>query len=208
MTELAILTGAILLWVEIGFFHGVVRKTFRGLTHRRMWATLARFIGAKTKGCPQVPDVSPMTRWLSSDWLQKFKLWGLRPAPSPVRSRRARTQRGRLLCLISLSVSRQGLMVPGAERESVHTRTSGFVKLWLYHLAYISSHPSLTGKGGQRFVTALYCWADQGFPWPGNLLTSPDVRNEFLACFPVEAADARCVLENGIIEYFKMLLFG
>lgn len=37
------------------FSHGVARKAFWGLTYKRMWATVARFIGAKTKDCPQVP---------------------------------------------------------------------------------------------------------------------------------------------------------
>ena len=76
---------------------------------------MATFNEAKTKDCPQVPDVSPMTGWLGSTWLQKkASLWGLRPTPVPVRPRWAKTQGGRTsLCRMSPSVHlRQGPVVP------------------------------------------------------------------------------------------------
>ena len=69
-------------------------------------AIVARFIGAKTKDCSQVPDMSWTTRQLSFILLQKSSLWGHRPTtmPMPIGPRKARTQRCRTsLCLISPS---------------------------------------------------------------------------------------------------------
>ena len=66
------------------------RKDIWGI-HTKEGDIVARFIGAKRKDSPQVPYVSSM-RWLSSVLLwKKTSLWGCKPAPVPLRPRRART---------------------------------------------------------------------------------------------------------------------
>lgn len=49
------------LLVEIGFFHGAMKKAFQGPMCRRMRFSV-RFIGAKIKDCSQVLDVSSTNR--------------------------------------------------------------------------------------------------------------------------------------------------
>lgn len=72
------------LSVEMGFFHGVTRKAF-GDPHIGGCEQSYRFIGGKTKGCPQCSTSHPGPGG-SALWLQKPSLWGLRrtrSSPSP-----------------------------------------------------------------------------------------------------------------------------
>lgn len=48
--------------VEIGFFHGVMRKIFQGPILR----CGGKIYWSSNKGLPQLPNVSSTTRWLSS----------------------------------------------------------------------------------------------------------------------------------------------
>ena len=83
----------VLLLMETGFFRGITRNTFQGYMHRSMVGGVeARFIGVKTKDCP---NSSPRTRWLSSVSLRKkSSLWGLRCALGLTKPRRwARAER-------------------------------------------------------------------------------------------------------------------
>lgn len=90
---------------KLGFFHEVKGREYRGLTHRRIWGTVAKFIVVKTKNWPQVPDVSSIKRWLSSIFLQKkVHTLGLQAHTHAHQALEARTGScNTSLCLISPS---------------------------------------------------------------------------------------------------------